>query len=105
MTGSSSLRSSKSSSIQATGLPCFAFVAGSETKRAGTRTSASGYVKGETGKKAIAESLETNLAKMGRVGADDEKPSKGVKGGNKKEKTEQEKELAELKGTIKSILG
>lgn len=79
---------------------------GVESTKAGTKISGRGKVTSEAGKKALGESMEAMVAEMGKTSAD--KATKGRGNANTKPKTEKtaaEKEVKELKTTIKAPLG
>ena len=95
--------------FRTTGLPCLiirCFFEGTESTKAGTKISGRGDVKSEASKKALGESMEAMVAAVGKSSTDT-----GAKGQRKAavkkekvEKTAAEKEIKELKTTMKAPL-
>ena len=78
-------------------------LAGGDVRRAGTRTSASGSVTSKTGKKAIGEALDSQIADMKR---DEKKTTKGKDkptGATPKAKAKAKAETSETKKLQKEI--
>jgi len=67
---------------------------GSEKTRAGTKTRAGGKVTTETGRKAVADTMDAGLALLKNGGGDNEKPKREPKDPKKKDaKSEEAKKL------------
>ena len=76
---------------------------GSETKRGGIKTSATGRIASSAAKKAVGEWMEPHAAALKKGVQGEVKPSKNT--GVPKEKSEQEKAMKELQKDIKALLG